>query len=261
MNNKLKTGAILGLAVLLGACGALPRSQYSGDAMKSIKTIIVETPPKTQYFAESVGASPIIVLPGVGIAAAAAISATVGALTPRDNPTFNDLVTAQIGESDLNRRFFDQIESALREQGYEVREVDGSAPDMPKTILQRGQIPKLEGAAYRGADAIMAVAVKTGYYSAGVFEPYVRNVNVNIAIFKADTLKPIFRDRLLHYAMHDNAYNYSRFSDVTSDLPHAIHGIDEAMMNFVPEFDADMQASRGIPSPTARTKDFGSMLH
>jgi hypothetical protein len=263
MNYTLKATAIIGLSALLGACAAPPRSQYSGDEMKSIKSIVVETPAATKYFAMSVGSTPLVVLPGVGIIAAAvtgAVSGGVAALSNRKNPTFDELVTEKLGKSDLNRKFVDQLEASLRAQGYEVTEIDGNAPDMPKAVIQLGRVGKLEGSAYHGADAIMIVSIATGYYAAGVFEPYVRNAAVNVAIFKADTLKPVFRDRFSQYAMHDSVYNYSRFVDLTADLPNAIQGINEATMGFVPEFNADMLASRGMPSPTAQTKDLGTAL-
>jgi hypothetical protein len=263
MNSKLKVGGIIGLTALLGACAGVPRSQFSGEEMKSIKSIVVETPPKTSYFAVSAGASPLIVLPGAGTLVAAvsgAVGGTVGALSHKSNPTFDDLVTAKLGETDLNRKLVDQLEASLREQGYDVREVEADTPDMPKTTYKLGQYPNLEGAVYHGADAIMVVSIASGYYAAGVFEPYVRSATVNVAIFRADTLKPVFRDRLAQYAMHDSVYSYSRFADLTADLPHAIQGINEVMMGFVPEFNADILASRGIPSPTAQTKDLGASL-
>ncbi|WP_027796893.1 hypothetical protein [Paraburkholderia acidipaludis] len=263
MNYKFKALTVLSLSALLGACAAPPRSQYSGDEMKSIKSIVVETPPATKYYAMSEGSTPLVVLPGIGIIAAAvtgAVSGGVSALANRKNPTFDDLVTEKLGKSDLNRKFVDQIEASLRAQGYEITEVDGTAPDMPKAVLQFGRVGKLEGSPYHGADAIMIVSIATGYYAAGVFEPYVRSASVNVAIFKADTLKPVFRDRLSQYAMHDSAYSYFHFGDLTADLPHAIQGIDEATMGFVPEFNADMLASRGMPSPTAQTKDLGTAL-
>lgn len=263
MNFKLKVGSIIGLTALLGACAAPPRSQFSGDEMKSIKSIVVETPSKTNYFAESAGGSPLIVLPGAGVLVAAvsgAVSGTVDALTHKTNPTFNDLVIAKLGETDINRKFVDGLEASLREQGYDVREVGSDAPGMPKTTLKLAQYPNLNGAAYHGADAIMAVSIKSGYYAAGIFEPYVRSVIVNVAIFRADTLKPVFRDRLAQYVMHDSVFSYLRFDALTADLPHAIRGIDDTMMGFVSEFNADILASRGMPSPTAQTKDLGASL-
>jgi hypothetical protein len=262
MKCKLKNGTVVALAVLLTACAAPPRSQFSGDEMKSIKSIVVETPPDTKYFAVSVGSSPLVILPGVGLLAAAvvgAVSGSVGAMGNRSNATFDDLVTAKLGKSDLNRKFVDQLEASLREQGYEVREVDGNAPDMPK-IVKAGVLPKLEGNAYHGADAIMTVSVDTGYFAAGLIQPYVRNSAVSIAIFKADTLKPVFRDHLEHYAINENVFSYPRFTDLTADLPHAIQGLDEATMDFVPEFNADMLASRGLSSSMAKAKDLGASL-
>ncbi|NRO99514.1 hypothetical protein GWC77_26950 [Paraburkholderia sp. NMBU_R16] len=221
--------------------------------MEAIKTIAVDVPKKTNYYAFSAGTSPVMFIgPGVLVAAVTgAISGAISAASHRTNPTFNDLVTEKLGDTGLNRKFLDALESQLRAEGYEIKEVELAQGDMPQVVL-KDRVMALDGKSYTGADAIMIVQNLNGYYAPGSMSWYTRDVKVNIEMFKADTFEPIFQDRLKFNQGISDPYHYTTFSELKDDLPRAIKGLDEAVMGLVPQFRADLLASRGVSAATAQ---------
>jgi hypothetical protein len=41
-------------------------------------------------------------------------------------------------------------------------------------------------------------------------------------------------------------YSYQFYSDLINDLPHAIQGLDETLLSFVPQFHSALLAGRGV---------------
>ncbi|WP_419690136.1 hypothetical protein ACN22W_37595 [Burkholderia theae] len=63
-------------------------------------------------------------------------------------------------------------------------------------------------------------------------------------------MKSIFADDLMHetesaFQQGGIPYSYNWYSAVKDDLLHAIQGVNEALMELVPQFKADLLASRG----------------
>jgi hypothetical protein len=240
------------------ACTTPPRSTYDSAKIGAVKTIAVATPKQTNYYAVSAGSGGGVLLLGPGILGAViggVVSGTINAATShRTNPTFNDLVTEKLGDTGLNRKFVDAIEAELRSEGYDVKEVDLAGEEMPRLVLKNhGTTQALEGKPYPGADAIMVIENANGYFAPGSFSWYTRDAKANIAIYKADTFEPIFNETLKFNQGTSDSYHYTTYSELKDDLPHAIQGIDEAVMGLVPEFKSDLLASRGVSEKTAQT--------
>lgn len=246
--------AVVVCATFVTACTAPPRAKYDSAQMGAIKTIAVAAPNKTNYFAVSAGTNGVMLVgPGILVAAVTgAISGAISAASHRTNPTFNDLVTEKLGDTGLNRKFVDAVEAELRAAGYDVKEVDLTQQDMPKVVL-KNRVMALEGKSYAGADAIMLVQNLNGYFAPGSLSWYTRDVKVNIEMFKADTFEPIFKDRLNFNSGNADPYHYTTFSALKEDLPHAIQGVDEAVMGLVPHFKSDLLAARGVSAATEQT--------
>ncbi len=197
-------------------------------------------------------------LMGPGILGAVIVGAVSGAISVatshRSNPTFNDLVMEQLGDTGVNRKFADAIEAELRSEGYDVKEVDLAGDDMPRVVLKdHGRTQALEGKSYAGADAIMVIGNAYGYFAPGSFSWYTRDVKASIAIYKADTLEPVFKDDLKFNQGNSDSYHYTTYSELKGDLPRAIQGLDEAVLGLVPEFKTDLLASRGVSEKTVQT--------
>ena len=239
------------------ACTTPPRTTYDSAKLQAVKTIAVATPKKTNYFAINAGSNSGVMVLGPGILGAViggVISGTIAAATSgRTNPTFNDLVTDKLGDTGLNRKFVDAIEAELRSEGYDVKEIDLAGDDMPKLVLKNhGTTQALEGKSYAGADAIMVVGNLNGYFAPGSFSWYTRDVKASIAIYKADTFEPIFKEMLKFNQGNSDSYHYTTYSELKDDVPRAIQGLNEAVLGLVPEFKADLLAGRGVSATTAQ---------
>lgn len=256
---------LLCVGIFLEGCAAT-RARYNGVEMQKIKTIAVEVPAPTHFTAVSVGISGAIPIPGANLAAAAVTGVMNGAINAagtRKNLTFNDLVVQKLGTQNLNREFVDQLEKVLRDQGYKIEEISTDTPGVPQPKLryEGTTVVDLEGGAFPGADAIMVIKINTGYAAAGLIYPYTRSVTASVTLFQADSLKPIYRDYFAVQSISNDAYSYPRYADLVADIPHAIDGVRAAVFGLVPEFQADLSASRGIASSTAAAKDVGADLH
>ena len=250
--------AVVACATFMTACTTPPRATYDTAKVGAVKTIAVATPKKTNYFAVSAGSGGGVLLLGPGILGAViggVVSGVANAATAhRTNATFNDLVTEKLGDTGLNRKFADAVEAELRSEGYDVKEVDLAGDDMPKLVLRdHGRTQALEGKSYAGADAIMVIDNANGYFAPGSFSWYTRDAKATIAIYKADTFEPIFNDQLKFNQGNSDSYHYTTYSELKDDLPRAIQGLDEAALGLVPEFKADLLASRGVSAKTVQT--------
>jgi hypothetical protein len=253
-----KAMTVVACAAVMTACSTPPHMTYD-SRIGAVKTIAVATPKKTSYFAFSAasnGGGMMVFGPGIiGAVIGGALSGAFDAATSqRSHETFNDIVTDKLGDTGLNRKFVDALEADLRSEGYDVKEVDLGADDMPKLVLKdHGRKQVLAGKPYSGADAIMIVQNANGYFAPGAFSWFTRDVKSNITIYKADTLSPIFNDQLNFNQGNSDAYHYTTYSELKDDLPRAIQGVDEAVMGLVPEFKADLLASRGVSVKTVQT--------
>jgi hypothetical protein len=246
-----RTPLVLGFSLLLSAC-ADPKANYSTEKMTAIKTIAVALPPKTYYIASTPDG--LSMIGGIAGLVADGIASINSADRVKKRAAFNDLVTAQLGDTALNRKFADAVEAELTAQGYTVTEVDLSKDGMPKVVYDDRRIWSLKGSAYSGADAILVVQVNTAYFAQGTIYPYNREVLGDIKIFKSDTLEPAFQERLFFVKLSDK-YSYSTYADLVKDLPHAIDGLNQATMSFIPEFAANLKASRQVTQTTSQPAD------
>jgi hypothetical protein len=131
--NFFNLAAISALTVLLVGCASAPRAEVDAAKIRSVHTVTVVYPGKAVYSAgrpqfgfQSVGGGAIVAI-ATGTAAAVA-----NAHNAKQNPlAFDDVVTKKLGDTQLNRKFTDGIEAALRSHGYVVREVDASDPALP----------------------------------------------------------------------------------------------------------------------------------
>lgn len=262
------------LMMLLGACASKPQAEFDMQKMSSVKTIAVAVPMPTIYFAVTSG-GPIFVpipIPGASVLAAAiggTIAGGSAAASTRTNKEFDSLVKDRLGDTQLNRRYVDSLENELRAQGYRVKEIVLGQTGMP-TIAGDWLHPVLKGEPYTEADAIMIAPVNTGYGANGLGCPYVRVVNSRIRIFSSNTFDPIFSQNIFYSSpcqvasgsnrdfdknnwansnqgpVESVPFSYQFYSDLVKDLPHAIQGIDEALMSFVPQFHTALLESRGV---------------
>ncbi|WP_423760469.1 hypothetical protein [Burkholderia sp. NLJ2] len=266
------SSAIIMSVLMLGACASKPQVEFDTRKMTSIKTIAIDVPKPTKYFAITVGGPIFVPIPGAGLLAAAvggAIAGGTAAASTRTNKDFDDLVKSELGDTGLNRKYIEALEAELRVQGYDVKEIDLSQDGMPK-VTGDWPNPTLKGAAYASADAILIAPVNTGYGANGLGWPYVRSVSSRIRIFSAKTLDPIFSQNIFlpppgnlgsnsggvvnrnfgsSFNQDDkkvDPYVYPFYDDLVKDLPHAIRGVDEALMSFVPQFRTALLTSRGI---------------
>ncbi|AOJ85326.1 hypothetical protein WS87_00915 (plasmid) [Burkholderia sp. MSMB0856] len=243
-------------ALILSACATPPSATYDTADMMAIKTIAVAMPKPTSYFAVSLSGPIFVPIPGASLAISAfsgALAGTLGRAATRANDEFNELVQQKLGDTGLNRKFVDALEAVLREQGYAVKEVELGRDGAPVLTWDKKNGPLLTGGPYLGADALLIAPVQTGYLSKQLGHPYLRFAKTEVRIFKADTLKSIFADDLTHktesaFQQGGIPYSYNWYSAVKDDLPHAIQGVNEALMNLVPQFKADLLASRGEAS-------------
>ncbi|MEN2473833.1 hypothetical protein [Burkholderia sp. GS2Y] len=253
---KIKASQTFGtmiVSAMLSACAAPPSVSYDMAGMAAIKTIAVATPQPTSYFAVSLSGPIFIPVPGASLAISAfsgALAGTLGRAATHGNDEFNDLVQQKLGDTGLNRKFVDALEAALRAQGYAVKEVELGRDGAPELTWDKKNGPLLTGGPYLGADALLIAPVQTGYLSKQLGHSYVRFAKTEVRIFKADTLKSVFADDLMHktesaFQQGGIPYSYNWYSAIKDDLPHAIQGVNEALMDLVPQFKADLSTSRG----------------
>lgn len=262
--------------LLLSACASNSPIDFDAQRMSSIKTIAVNVPKPTTYFAVTSGGPIIVPIPGVGLLAAAvggAIAGGTAAASTRTNKDFDSVVKSELGDTGLNRKYINALEAELRVLGYQVKEIELGQAGTP-AIAGDWLNPVLKGDAYTGADAIMIAPVITGYGATGLGWPYVRSVSSRIRIFSASTLEPIFSQNIFlpapayispksskggsknadvnsgQDAKESIPYTYPLYTDLLRDLPHAIQGIDEALMGFVPQFRTALQAGKSVSSST-----------
>lgn len=240
---KYRSACCLVMAFLLTGCAAAPHADFDAQKLPRIKTVAVSVPHRTVY---SVGTSNgPLVIPNGGILAAAiggAVSGSINASTTKHAATFNDLVTAKVGDTHLYRRFVDGIEAELRNQGYVVSEVDLSQDSMPKVVM-RGATAALVGPRYEGADAILIVNVGVAYYAPGPMSAFTRQVVGEISMFETSDYTMTFRQPV-RLSRFDDPYSYGTYSSLVDDLPHAIQGLDDSMMGLVPQFGALLRSAR-----------------
>jgi hypothetical protein len=253
-----KVTAIFACATFMTACTTPPRTTFDSAKLGAVKTIAVAVPQKTSYFAVSAGSGGGVMFFGPGVIGAVVGGVLSGAISAaashRDHLTFNDLVAQKLGDTGLNRKFVDAIEVELRSEGYDVKEVDLADDDMPKVVFtDHGATQALRGKPYAGADAIMIVGNTNGYFATSAMAWFTRDVKASIAMYKADTFEPIFRDQLKFNQGNADSYHYTTYSELKDDLPRAVQGVDEAVLGLVPEFKADLMASRGVSAETVRT--------
>jgi hypothetical protein len=249
---QYRSACCLVMAFLLTGCAAAPHADVDVQKLARIKTVAVSAPHKTVY---SVGTSsgPLII-PGGGILAAAiggAVSGSINASTNKHAATFNDLVTAKVGDTHLYRRFVDGIEAELRNQGYVVSEVDLSQDGMPKVVM-KGATAELVGPKYEGADAILIMNVGVAYYAPGPMNAFSRQVVGEISMFETSDYTKTFRQPV-RLSRFDDPYSYGTYSSLVDDLPHAIQGLDESMMSLVPQFGALLKSARQTVQVSGQT--------
>jgi hypothetical protein len=243
MSKLLDIGAIAALAVLAG-CAAAPRAEVDAGKFSAVHTVTVVYPGTTVY---SGGRAQMpLVLTGGSVLSAAltgAVTGLVNASSARQNLlAFNDVVTAQLGDTKLNRRFTDGIEAALRTHGYVVREVDASTPTLPTFSHDEHNQWHADGPFYRDSDAVLLIRVSPVYNSSGPGSAYSRLITGEIVMFASDTHAAVFRQRI-YWLKTIDPYSYHSMDQVVADLPHAINGLDESMMAQVDLFDRSLDSN------------------
>jgi len=231
-------------ALVLCSCAA-PQPKADISQLASVKTIAVAVPPRAHYLAAT--NSGLIFIPGGGLIAAAvggAISGGINAATDKKAVTFDDVVSAKLGDTHFNRRLIDAVEAQLRAQGYTVSEITLSQVGL-KSEFDRSRFPfNLAGQhGYASADAILVANVGEAYFAPGPLNPFRRQISGEIDIYKADTLEPIFKKRMRFFHQFTDPYSYMTYQGLVSDLPHAVQGLDDAVMSLIPDFAAALAAA------------------
>jgi hypothetical protein len=237
----LNTAAIAALAAIAG-CASAPRPEVDAGKLRAIHTVTVIYPGKAVYSAAR-AQMPLMLVGGGGLLGAALTGAATGlvnASVPRQDPhAFDDLVTTKLGDTQVNRRFTDGIEAALRSHGYVVQEVDHLAPALPTFSRDQHFDWHADGPAYRDSDAVLLIQVTPWYSSSGPMSAYTRLINGEIVMFAGDTHEAIFRQRI-HWKKAIDPYTYHFIENIEADLPHAISGLDESMMGQVNLFNESL---------------------
>jgi hypothetical protein len=195
----LKLSTIIAILTLcLGGCAATgPRPDVDAENFGHVKTVTVVYPGQAVYEAGS--ASVPIILPVGGLIAAAAAGAATGAANAsvsKAPATFNDLVNAKLGDTGLNRRFTDGIETLLRAHGYVVTEAQTGNSGLPTFMRDNQNKWHASGPQYHDSDAVLIVRVSPEYVAPGPLNSYGRMVIGEIVMFKSDTHEAIFRQRI-----------------------------------------------------------------
>ncbi|WP_413194984.1 hypothetical protein [Pararobbsia alpina] len=233
------------MATLILASCAAPQPKLDSSKLATVRTIAVAVPHRAHYSAAS--SSGPIVIPGAGVIAAAvgaAVSGGINASTDKKALTFDEVVSAKLGDTHFSRRFVDAVEAELRVQGYTVSEIDLSQEGLKTEFDRNTWSFKLTGPqGYKAADAILVANVGEAYFAPGPLNSFTRQINGGIDIYKADTLEPIFTKRLSFLKFTD-PYSYATYQGIVDDLPHAIQGLDDAAMSLIPGFSASLSATR-----------------
>lgn len=244
MLNLLNMGAIAALAVLAG-CATGPHPEVDAGKFHAIHTVTVIYPGKTVY---SGGRAQMpLLLTGGGLLGAVVTGAVTGlanASSAKQDPhTFDDFVTAKVGDTKLNRRFTDGIEAALRSHGYVVREVDASTPTLPTFSRDDHNHWHAGDPVYQDSDAVLLIRVSPLYNSSGPMSAYSRMVLGEIVMFAGDTHEAVFRQSV-YWQKAIDPYSYHSIDAIVADLPHAISGIDESVMAQVELFDKSLELAQ-----------------
>lgn len=234
-------GAICALTVLLVGCASAPRAEVDAAKIRAVHTVTVVYPGKAVY---SAGRPQVQFVPvgGGAIAAIAAGTATAlaNAHNAKQNPlAFNDVVTQKLGDTQLNRKFTDGIEAALRSHGYVVREVDALDPTLPTFTRDDHNHWHAGGPAYRDSDAVLIIRVSPIYNPPGPMSYMSRFIIGEIVMFAGDTHEAVLRQRIYSVKLND-PYSYYSTDLIEADLAHAISGLDESMMAQVSVFDRSL---------------------
>jgi hypothetical protein len=235
--------AAIAILTAIAGCASAPSPEVDAGKLHAIHTVTVIYPGKAMYSAGRAQMPLMLVGGGVlGAALTGAATGLVNATVPRQDPhAFDDLVTEKIGDTQLNRRFTDGIEAALRSHGYVVREVDHLAPTLPTFSHDEHFVWHADGPAYRDSDAVLLIRVAPSYDSSGPMSAYTRLIRGEIVMFTGDTHEAVFRQRI-HWMKTIDPYTYHFMENIEADLPHAISGLDESMMAQVGLFDESLGA-------------------
>jgi hypothetical protein len=239
--NFFNLAAISALTVLLVGCASAPRAEVDAAKIRSVHTVTVVYPGKAVYSAgrpqfefQSVGGGAIAAI-ATGTAAAVA-----NAHNAKQNPlAFDDVVTKKLGDTQLNRKFTDGIEAALRSHGYVVREVDASDPALPMFARDDHNLWHAGGPVYRDSDAVLIIRVSPTYSPPGPMSYLSRFIIGEIVMFAGDTHEAVLRQRIYSVKLND-PYSYYSTDLIKADLAHAISGLDESMMAQVGVFDRSL---------------------
>lgn len=243
LKSKFSSIGALTVVAALSGCAAGPHPIVDAK-LRTVHTVTVVYPGQAVYEGGA-GSAPILIPAGGVIAAAVtgAVTRAVNASVSIAPATFNDIVTAKLGDTKLNRRFTDGIEADLRSHGYVVKEVDSSAPSLPVFTGDDHTLLHASGPAYRDSDAVLVIRVSPSYFAPGPLNSYRRMVVGEIVMFKGDTHEPLLRQRVYSVTFSD-PYSYMTFDSLSKDLPHAISGLDESVMAQVALFDKSLDAAQ-----------------
>lgn len=236
-------GAAALLTVSLVGCASAPRAEFDAAKIRAVHSVTVVYPGKVEYTAARPQYQFVPV--GGGAVAAIATAAVAGIANAQrakqDAPSFNDVVTKKLGDTQLNRRFTDGIEASLRSHGYAVREVDASTPALPTFTRDDHAHWHAGGPIYRDSDAVLLIRVSPGYCPPGPMSYYSRFITGEIVMFAGDTHEAVLRQRIYSVSIND-PYSYYSTDLIEADLPHAINGLDESMMAQVGVFDHTLES-------------------
>lgn len=240
ISKLLNLSAITALSLLTG-CAAGPRAEVDAGRLRTVHTVTVVYPGKTVYSGGR-AQTPLLLTGGglIGAALSGGITGLANASTAKHNAfTFDDVVTAKLGDTKLNRRFTDGIEAALRAHGYVVNEVDASTPTLPTFSRDDHNRWHASGPVYRESDAVLLIRVSPVYSSSGPMSAYTRLIIGEIDMFTSDTHEAVFRQPV-YWMKTIDPYTYHFMDAIEADLPHAISGLDESMMAQVGVFDKSL---------------------
>ena len=242
ISKLLSLGAIVALSVLAG-CAAEPRAEVDAGKLRTVRTVTVVYPGKTVYSGGR-AQMPLLMTGGglIGAALTGTVTGLVNASTAKQNRlAFDDIVTAKLGDTKLNRRFTDGIEAALRTHGYVVNEVDASTPSLPTFSRDEHNRWHASDPVYRGSDAVLLIRVSPAYSSGGPMSAYTRLIVGEIDMFSGDTHEVLLRQHV-YWMKTIDPYTYHFMDDIVADLPHAISGLDEGMMAQVAVFNKSLDS-------------------
>jgi len=247
--NKRSFAALM-LLISISSHASDTTSEVNSEKLGAVKTVTVVYPGKAVYIAFG-PSGPIhipIPIPGAGVVGALVTGTVAGAVNAglgkndNDSPTsLNDLVTAKLGDTGLNRRFTDSIETVLRNHGFTVKEVDASSPGLPTVKPDGHRSWQASGSPYQGSDAVLFIRVGTGYLTPGFHHAYTRRVIGDIVMFQSDTYDAIVRHHV-NWKQSDDPYSYSSIESLENDLQHAVDGLNEGLMAQVDPFDKSLDS-------------------